>query len=465
MKTSFKLLLLFGFAAVLILSGFRAMAAEITYPDIIGLPNINNVDPKSETGLALLVEFWFGFATYVAGFLAITSFGIGAIQLIFSASSPEAHNNAKDRMKGSVFGLVLTISAYIILQTINPAFVNSTPSDLSLSSGVYLSKGSNYISASTSISDTSTLNGYTRIYNACSDGRYILVWLFAKKNYEYGPGDQTLRIPCGKDENISNAGSYKWAYETPGVYYCLSGCSGEFCSGFMSEVRINSENEIPVPFRGASIGVRIVNDPNSSKYYGAIAHKEINTSNGGLCTQPILPSNASSCTNTELLTYSLDIFKWNKTNSTASGDGLTLYGETYGWNADVQSGFYNIPQTNINNFYKQNADTFKFDYTNIKSNDAAACNRYPNLSCKKQNPANDEKTLIQSGNCCPCLTFQDCPGSIRIKGNYVAAIYSHDLNNNLYCQTFIKDVESMNAFKYVEPGKKIEYINIIPTSI
>ncbi|HQK63580.1 MAG TPA: pilin [Candidatus Staskawiczbacteria bacterium] len=439
-----------------------ALALEITYPQILGLPAIG---PNS--GLVSYVIYWFGFLVYAAAGLAIISFAIGAVQLMM-AINPEIVSNAKSRMIGSIVGLVLCVSAYVLLETINPSFVSPVLTNLPAESGVFLTTGSEYQAASQEVADVSLMPpGYDRLLNRCNNNTYVLVWLFAKKNLEYSPGDRSYRVPCGQEVNVSGAGSFRWIFETPGVYFCMGGCSGDMCSGYMSMPQVSSKDEIENPFKGNIKGVRIVNDPYLSEYYGAIFHEEIGLENGGACTQPIYFENSGGCKNINVAAYATDIFHWNKDYPITSGDGLTLYSETYGWNADVQSGTYEIYGDEVQNFYQENADGFIFDWTNIESTTAALCNEYPDLSCWEENPSDEDAAYIMMGECCPCTNFQDCPGSIRVRGNYVVALYSDaeddDGNRFLYCQTFTKDVENLNAYNYTQPKEYIKYINIIPT--
>lgn len=437
-------------------------ALEVQYPPLLGLPAIG---PNS--GIISYVIYWFGFLVYASVGLAIISFAIGAVQLIM-AVNPEIVSNAKSRMIGSVVGLVLCISAFVILKTINPAFVSPVLTNLPAESGVFLTTGSKYQAAPQAEPDVSTMPaGYDRILNRCNDDTYILVWLFAKKNLEYSPGDRSYRVACGNEVNVSGAGSFRWMFEVPGIYYCMGGCSGDMCSGYMSMPQVSSQNEIENPFKGNIKGIRIVNDSDFSEYYGAILHKEIGLENGGECTAPIYFENEGGCKSVSVAAYSADIFHWNKEDPITSGDGLTLYSETYGWNADVESGTYEIYGDEVQNFYQGNADNFEFDWTNVESTDAALCNEYPDLSCWEENPSDEDATYIMMGECCPCVNFQDCSGSIRVRGNYVVGLYSDaeddDGNRFLYCQTFTKDVENLNAYNYTQPEEYIKYINIIPT--
>ena len=124
-KKNRYLLFLIFIVAFLSLSGGFANALEVTsYPPIPGL-----VAPSSNcTGndcLSIYVSYWFGLLVYIAGFLALISFTVGAVGYIISSENPTSSGNAKDRMKGSVLGLILTLSAFLILKTINLSYEQS----------------------------------------------------------------------------------------------------------------------------------------------------------------------------------------------------------------------------------------------------------------------------------------------------------------------------------------------------
>ncbi|MCX6766970.1 MAG: pilin [Candidatus Moranbacteria bacterium] len=66
----------------------------------------------------------FGFA--IVGILALFMLIIGAYQYLMAAGSGNAAD-AKDTITSALFGLILGLTAWIILQTINPDLVNMNP--------------------------------------------------------------------------------------------------------------------------------------------------------------------------------------------------------------------------------------------------------------------------------------------------------------------------------------------------
>jgi len=461
MKTFYKLISLISLSILLfVLNSPFAFALEVSYPDIPGLTK------PVENDLPSYIAYLFGFGTYIAGIIAIISFAIGAVQLVMSASNPSLSKDAKDRMLSSIFGLILTLSAFVILQTINSKFVTPTLTVLPGGEGIFYTNGSDYKPAPQSEADTENIpEGYDKLIYRCNSGPALLVWIFPNKNFDYN-GATTKRLTCGDKLPIGSAKSFKWEYETAGVYYCMDGCNGDMCSGYMSEANWGDQDEIESPFKGKIKGVRIVNNTSDSfpQYFGAIFHKEIGITSAGECTEPIVfTTKGSGCKAVNIPAFSANIFQLNRTEPETSGSGATFYNKTYGWNADVKSGKFDVTKEQIqeavtwttDDFYKKNANEMIFDYSGVETMDAYMCkNQYP--SCA------DENSI--EGDCCPCSAFQNCPGSVRIKGDYIVGLYSYIKNdkNKLYCETFTSDIESLDAYNYVESGNKIEYVDIIP---
>src|SRR5450759_447 len=72
------------------------------------------------------VEYLFKWGVGLAGGLALVSFAWGAVMLIASGDSTEIASSAKDRMKGAILGLILTLASWLIIDTINPNIENTT---------------------------------------------------------------------------------------------------------------------------------------------------------------------------------------------------------------------------------------------------------------------------------------------------------------------------------------------------
>jgi len=441
MKKNRYLLFLLFFVLFLVCSGSFVHALEIK--DYPSLPGVEAPSADCTTNcLPKFVVYIFGLLIYVAGAVSLISFTIGAIGLI--NPNPEAHGDAKDRMKGSVFGLVLTLTSFIILNTINPVLTNPTINPLPPLPGVYyVNNNGEQQPCPAENPDTSGAikAGLTRIKYTCTDnkGPNLLVWLFPDKNFGPIASATIFRVPCGNPPMGIGGGSFKVAIETPGIYYCMGGCSGNECSGYMSGAVTSSQDKIEAPFRGNIQSVRIVNDPTNNIYYGAIFHGATGLKSGGQCGKPLAnEGNDSRCFAVSKNTASaVDIFRLNKTPAT-SGDGVSFYSDTFGPNAGSRGGYDDIPNkyVKINSPFSQiYPGTMLFDYTNI-AREPEYIAKYP--------------------------TFQSKPGSINIKGSYLVGLYS---NGSSYCQTFNGNqvVADLNAQPFIASGGQLDTVYIIPT--
>jgi len=344
-----KHLLLSAFFIVFIFWGTNsALALEVN----LGLGN-NPTLPQ-------YVTFIFSWLIGIAGALALISFTIGAIGLI--NPNVEAHSDAKDRMKGAVLGLVLTLASFIILNTINPALTTPTLTPL-----------------------------------------------------------PPIVVPTPPPQ--------------PGVYFYLS----PDCSGDNSGANTASQNEIGSPFKRHIGSIKIINDPTNDLYYGVIFHKETGLNNGGECSLPITDA---GCRTGNIDASAADIFRSNK-NPGASGDGVTFYSEPFGWATGAKAGFESVEDQYILFPYLiMDPSKMLFSYKNI---------------------------FVPPGYENQYKTFRDRPGSIGIKGNYLIALYSKDIKNRNYCQTFAPDptmygVPNLQSQPIIASGAlKLDRVYIIPT--
>ncbi|MEK7151901.1 MAG: hypothetical protein AAB773_00540 [Patescibacteria group bacterium] len=60
----------------------------------------------------------------ITGVLAVIMIVVGGLEYIASAANPSAKASAKNRIWAAIGGLLLALSSYLILQTINPNLVN-----------------------------------------------------------------------------------------------------------------------------------------------------------------------------------------------------------------------------------------------------------------------------------------------------------------------------------------------------
>ncbi len=444
MKKNQKYLVAILSIIFLFAGGHFASALEVTYPQIPFLPVLDNYST-----LPTYVSYFFGLGTYIVGVLAVISLAIGGLQLIMSAQNPDNISNAKDRIKGALLGLALTVSAFIILNTINPSLVSPVLTSSGELAGVFYTNGNETKSAPQAEADTNNIpQGFDTIIYKCAGGNAyspaLLIWQFPLKDFGGIYRARTERITCGGSMPIGG-GSFKMTFETPGVYFCTGECRDDMCDGYMSDVIVSDRSQIQDPFKSNVVSVRIVNDTTHGVYYGFVLHKNDDPARGGECTIfSYTTSKSNYCKNiTNVSANSANIFLVNK-DYASSGDGIILYSEPYGWNNDAQAGYFKVTKDDIGAGLSLDATKNNFQYNGISRTDA-----YQN-SCK---------------------TLNKCPGSIKIQGNYLVGIFKKLTNeasanaSKWYCQIFDKDIPDLGKTEFIattSANHNMETVDIIP---
>ena len=98
------------------------MAEAAGYVPLAPLPGIS---PDTGVSLGKYLDTMFKIGIGLAGVFAVLMIIIGGVQFIGGASSPSARTDAKERITNAIFGLILALSSWLILQTINPAILKT----------------------------------------------------------------------------------------------------------------------------------------------------------------------------------------------------------------------------------------------------------------------------------------------------------------------------------------------------
>lgn len=410
-------------------------------------PRIPFTQPITENSdLPQYISYFFALGIYLAGALAVISLAIGGIQYIFSSVSPDSKNDAKERIIGAILGLVLTLSSFIILQTINPVLITPSLTPLGEVAGVFYTNGTEKKPAPFAEGDTDNIPpGFTSIVYKCAQGAYspaLLVWQFPQKNFG-GVSDAFVeRVTCEKSIVISGASSFKMAFETPGVYYFLK----PGCAGFMSQTNLSNTQEIEEPFKSGMKSVKIINDIQSNIDYGVILHKEINFR--GDCEYPFEAyQKESDCFDIASPMSSANIFIFNKDTWKTSGNGVVFYSKPFGYKTGANAGYYFVkPFNKLGETGEEIGEFWEGKPTRLDFSDSYNYVDVPE----------GEREL--------CENFENCPGSIKVQGNYLVVLYAQQLQSeNLYCQVFDKDVPNLKEEEVTAvQGRKLNLINIIP---
>ena len=440
------LLVFFAITLSFILRANFASALEIKdYPNIPFAPVITE-----DSDLPAFVAYFFGLGIYLAGALAVISLVIGGIQLMFSSISPEARNNAIDRIKGSILGLVLLLASIIILNTINPTLVTPTLTPLVAGAGVFYTDGTDEKQAPDANPDTSSVvaTGFKEIIYKCSasgggTGPVLLVWKFPEKNYGRVNEEVTIeRKNCGEKTSIE-VPSFKTSFEKPGVYYFTK--TG--CAGFMSQTQLSDTQNIEEPFKSEMQSVQIINDIKNNINYGIILHKETNFR--GDCSLPYqayqierecfdIPSDIPSAMS------SANIFVPNNDKPETSGNGVVFFAQTFGFRTGANSGYFELSPQDIGTFWQDMPSSI--DFTN---------------SYNYVDAPPEEEAF--------CKTSENCLNSILIRGNYLTVLNARQLQSQpLYCQVFDGrankgEVPNLKSGRGIlVEGRKLDTIYVIP---
>ncbi|SRR6056297_3154848 len=110
-----SLLLLLFFLPLSCLKG-----ATITNLNIENYPTFGNIDINTETDINELVAWGYYFLVGISGFSAFFMFVWGGFQWSSSAGDPNQQSEAKEKLISASIGLLLILSAYLILNIINP---------------------------------------------------------------------------------------------------------------------------------------------------------------------------------------------------------------------------------------------------------------------------------------------------------------------------------------------------------
>src|SRR3989344_5254904 len=440
MNKNYKnILFLIIFLCFLSMAGFTYAALEITYPKIPFYPDINNC--AGQDCMAKFISYWFGFGIMLAGAIALISLVIASVQLIASAGNTGMQSDAKDRIKGALLGMVLLLSSFIIMRTINPSLVAPALTPLGEVAGVFFTKGAEVKPAPISESDTAKIpEGFQTIVYKCADGAYsptLFVWMFQNKNFDYTGGVDVREVDCGQQAGTTGYGSFKMAFKTPGVYYFL----GDNCSGYMSGPVLSDEAQISEPFKGNIKSIRVVKDVYP---FGFIIHKDIDFR--GECDIPFVVMGNSDCIKINVPASSINVFRWNG-DIKSSGNGVSFYSKPFGMqsrNPGDQSGFYNLGFKQIekemtSGIWEAEPDKIDFEPS------------YNIVNVPEEYRLN-------------CPNFGQCPGSIKVQGNYTVALYAGYQDDTVaYCQVFNKDVPNLNAEEFMGEGRELFWADVIPT--
>jgi hypothetical protein len=92
-----------------------AYALETSWPE-----SPMHTKVEKTTNLGQFIKYLYEWGIALGGVATFIAFVIAGFQYITSIGNPQTMKDAIDRIKSAMFGLVLLLSAYVLLNTINP---------------------------------------------------------------------------------------------------------------------------------------------------------------------------------------------------------------------------------------------------------------------------------------------------------------------------------------------------------
>ncbi len=280
---------------------------ELTYPTIPGFGSSISNNPS----LGEIITYLFELAVISAGVLGMISIVIAGITMLASAGNPSAISDARERIFGSILGIILLLCSFILLQTINPELVSLKPTLLVKSAGVWVIRPvTTYnhdtapfgISVATAATPANPLSGYEFVIAAPSPGDLSKLALTGNESlFNYCPGGvgekvvvntvssggtkDTEGLECyddGQDQAAFDkaimplAGIASWYYESlkPGIYlFAKTGCFDGDSDSRVSDIDnsfgfsfITQDQPLPPWLQGQVKSAAFVNGPTKDKY-------------------------------------------------------------------------------------------------------------------------------------------------------------------------------------------------------
>ena len=111
-------------ASLVIMFGGALMVSAQSYTPLAPLPGtFTGTETAPSTDLTTYLAGMIKLLIATAGAAAILVAIIGGTQYVASGITPDAKNNAKDRIQNAFIGLALVLTSYLILNSINPKLV------------------------------------------------------------------------------------------------------------------------------------------------------------------------------------------------------------------------------------------------------------------------------------------------------------------------------------------------------
>ena len=323
MRNSRKILFLLLLISLFLISSNFVLAREleVTYPAAGNIPGPSS----TRTLLPDYVKYIFNLIVAISGIIVFGIIVFSGFRYATSAGNPTTISDVKDRIGSAVIGMIIILSSYLILNTINPQLVVINPilstnkgvvvydSPVSCTTGMgnpesqeSLKPDVNYIKFGVSSRTLESLNdkaGAVWLYQSTDD---LKVNVYS--DLDWGGTKQEVTSSCISLPS-TNYSSIELAWQNPGVYLCKDSAAKE-CSVYTS-----SQPKLADGFDNKVVSIRFKNI--NDIQYGAVLHKNQNYQ--GTC-QVFAAAPPSGLSGISSVTVFLQ--------GTAQGEGVTLYDDT-----------------------------------------------------------------------------------------------------------------------------------------
>ncbi len=194
-----------------------ATGTEIEYPSVPGVAT-----PTATTTFPEYVKYLVNFSITVSGIIALGVLIWAGFLYLTSAGNLSQMEDAKRKIIGSLLGLAIIISSYLILYTINPQLVKWGPETIEPEQGIYLidSAGRRYF-----VNDTTDKMDYSNIDQiefVSPSSSLLAVYLYDKEGFRE---NEERIIDKGSHSTSSvnlvhDVKSVYFLWNRPGVYLC-----------------------------------------------------------------------------------------------------------------------------------------------------------------------------------------------------------------------------------------------------
>lgn len=402
--------------------------------------------------MSYIINFIIG----LAGLVAFIGLLVGGFQYLTAAGNSGKMTDAKSRILKAVLGLAILLSSVLIVKTINPQLIKESPPEKTAIPNVWLTDNKSVTDptkektpAPTRTNDTATLESkWKKIWYECPTGSSaskLLIWWYPEKNFKGVNNAFVTELSCASSMTaastvaISQGKSYYLDLETPGVYFFReAGCPA---NGYRSSVSGVGSDNLDDTLKQNVQCIKFVFDKNKPGEWYQIAFSEFNDLNGRCKIYDHKWDGTGNPEHTYNIPTSVPkpssyYFFLRHPNPTKAGDKVVFYSDPFFF-----GGYFEIKNTEFptgSAYFDSNIKTFTWP-PEATQEDKDACN-----------PA----------------TFKNCPGAVKVIGNYVVIIMEKKANSSepAFCEIFDSDYTNFKLSYLLQEGRETGSVYIIPVN-